>query len=681
MRANSLRFSVCLALLCLLFPSLVQASTQAQIDHAINAGLAWLVSQQRADGSWAYTPTCGAYCDEATTALVLLKLVERAKELGKDPFDGDPASPTYYPYAPNVTAGFDYVFGSASVNAAGVNFYDTVYGTGITMMAVGNTTAPNRLIATGPLAGRTYRQALQGMMDWIADAQNDYDCGVGGWGYSPNMQSWADNSNSGYATLGVGFAGDPRGFAISIPASVFAGLDAFVDNVQASGGPYSGGSLYNPCWGSSPSWYNTLKTGNLLYEMALLGRAPSDPTVRNAIGFIQNFWSSPACNFAEGCGWQGDYQAMFILMKGLWAYKVTYLTISGSPVDWFDVVTTYVVDHQNPDGSWDHDASLNLEDTNDVIDTAWALLTMERVTKPQFFIPDQCVPAGQSFTCFDADSYVLRGMPPFTWTWSGNVALTLTKDSDNNICIAYPPGWTGVETVTLTLTDANGTIVDQNVTFTVSPVPAIAPIPEQFSPFPPFDLDSYLSGIDPSEVIWSFSGNVCLQVSIDPAHVVTVTNPGGACTNPEVIRFTAVAPLSECRQNASVDVRFSTCPIPSVQILEPTHDELGLPPVSIPIYVRFQTDGGAPIVREMLYLMDGCVLYDGNVFGDRDGVLADEFPLLINKYKLCQAMAACGYTTLSRPKIRVAATNACGRTAYAERIIRLRLLKTEVCAR
>jgi hypothetical protein len=156
-------------------------------------------------------------------------------------------------------------------------------------------------------------------------------------------------------------------------------------------------------------------------------------------------------------------------------------------------------------------------------------------------IPDQCVPTGQSFPCFDADSYVIVGTPPFSWAWSGNVNLTVTKDADNVFCITYPAGWTGSETITFTVTDANGITKDDTATFTVDPVPVVGGIPDQTAPFPPFDLDNYLSGINPAMVTWSYSGSSCLQVAIDGNNVVTVTNPGGICTNPETITFTAKA--------------------------------------------------------------------------------------------------------------------------------------------
>ncbi len=159
----------------------------------------------------------------------------------------------------------------------------------------------------------------------------------------------------------------------------------------------------------------------------------------------------------------------------------------------------------------------------------------------------------------------------------------------------------------------------------------------------------------------------------------TYQGAGGVGTDRIEACFVDGANQRKCAQIAE---KTWTCAPPSVQILEPTYDQRGSPSVSIPIYFRFQSNGnGSPVVREMAYLMDSCVLFDGALFGDRDGLLADEFPLLINKYTLCQAMAACGYTSLFWPKVRITATNACGQTAYAERIIRLRLLKTEVCAR
>jgi len=152
---------------CLLLCSTVQAATPEDIETAISKGLTWLVTQQQPDGSWRYYegfPEC--WTDVATTGLVLLKLVDRAKELKLDPFDTDPTSPTYYGYATNVIKGFDYIFNNIVSDANGIHLpCSEVYSTGISIMALASTNTPVRTITTGPLSGQTYQQALQGMMN------------------------------------------------------------------------------------------------------------------------------------------------------------------------------------------------------------------------------------------------------------------------------------------------------------------------------------------------------------------------------------------------------------------------------------------------------------------------------------------------------------------------------------
>jgi len=78
----------------------VNAATKEEIEDTIVKGLAWLATQQKADGSWWFGPSAYPAFDSAVTGLVVLKFVERAIELKLDPFGAD------YPYAANVIAGF-----------------------------------------------------------------------------------------------------------------------------------------------------------------------------------------------------------------------------------------------------------------------------------------------------------------------------------------------------------------------------------------------------------------------------------------------------------------------------------------------------------------------------------------------------------------------------------------------
>ncbi len=169
--------------------------------------------------------------------------------------------------------------------------------------------------------------------------------------------------------------------------------------------------------------------------------------------------------------------------------------------------------------------------------------------------------------------------------------------------------------------------------------------------------------------------------------VSTQTN-NGTCSdfNYTITRtWTASDNCGNTRAEVQVITVQDTTP-PVVTLLQPNVDNVGLPSVQIPITVRFTAvDNCSTTTRDVLKLSwrdappgAGCTLLDGNVFGDRDGMLSDEF-VQVNKYQLCQAMARCGLLNLSFPTIVVESTDPCGNTGSDRHIIRLRLLKTEVC--
>jgi hypothetical protein len=364
-----------------------KAAPPEDIELAIEKGLAWLATQQQGSGSWWFTSYAIPYYDNGVTGLVLLKFVERAKELGLDPFDTDPESPTYYEYSQNVIDGFDYLFSQATLLPGDlVHIYGhVVYNTGIAMMALAATDAPARVIGVGALSGWTYEQALQGMMDWMSDAQGDEGCTEGGWGYTANDFNWSDQSNTGYATLGLGFAAaaPPHGFGLTIPPVVLTKLSTYIDNVQdpVDLDDYDGGSWYEPC--NNYKWVNILKTGNLLYELALVGDDVSTTRVQDAIDYIENHWNSTG-NQPEftptSLGWKDSYQAMFTMMKGFEAYGIDTIEVGGMDIDWFDEVSDVIVANQDPDGSWIHiDTSITEGEQSANLRAAWALLTLERV--------------------------------------------------------------------------------------------------------------------------------------------------------------------------------------------------------------------------------------------------------------------------------------------------------------
>lgn len=158
-------------------------------------------------------------------------------------------------------------------------------------------------------------------------------------------------------------------------------------------------------------------------------------------------------------------------------------------------------------------------------------------------IPDQCVLPDDPFAAFDLDDYV-AGIPPYSWSWEGNVDLEVSADGGNVVTVTYPPGWEGQETVTFTVTDGLERIASDQAIFTVAQPVVVGDIPDQLAPFESFDLDDYLIEGPPELISWTATGMTCLDVDIDPeTHVATVSDPGG-CSGSEVITF--IASVSPC---------------------------------------------------------------------------------------------------------------------------------------
>ena len=110
-----------------------------------------------------------------------------------------------------------------------------------------------------------------------------------------------------------------------------------------------------------------------------MGATKTNSRVQNAVGFIQTYWNAPGGVY-DGGGWIGDYQAMFTMMKGFQSLGIEEIMVGGNPTNWFDEVSTYIVTNQTSEGYWLHTTG---EGTPAVLDTVWALLTLEKVV-PSF---------------------------------------------------------------------------------------------------------------------------------------------------------------------------------------------------------------------------------------------------------------------------------------------------------
>ncbi len=429
--------------------------TEQEIQDAIDAGVAWLVSQQ--------DPSTGKWQDVPRTAFVLIKLQDRAYDKGLDPFETDETEPDYYEYATNVIDGWEYLFsvdgggypiyikkqsidnqdhtGGASgtvdnpdtrVNGYGIYFSgSTIYYTGIGLMALAASGDPSHVNEgsidyDGDGNADTFGEIAQDVVDWLAWAQADTGNAEGGYYYSAmdDSGSGADNSNSGYAYLGLAAA---EAFGCTVPNWVKTELDVWIDYIQNDA---NGGSAYSTGWGTD-FWINELKTGNLIFEMTFYGDVPSTTRFQNAMDYIETHWQD--ANLQPG--WIGDwgvdddsdswidedpygggdddgdslvdedmgmvhYQAIYCLMKGLEYSGIDTIDLSGSggssTHDWYAEFAEVIVDRQRSDGSWESSPCYVWPPgwpgfgawgtmSGEILSTIWALLTLEKVTPPPPF--------------------------------------------------------------------------------------------------------------------------------------------------------------------------------------------------------------------------------------------------------------------------------------------------------
>ena len=331
------------------------AATEEDIENSINMGVAWLVDEQNPDGSWGCSYTV------ARTGFALVKLEDRSRELGFEPLDPDG------PYYDNIIIGLEYLdnqklteilgpLDPADKNTNGIAVYFTdewgshhTYSTGIALMAIAN---------SGMVT-----DDVQDMVDWFIKYQNP----DGGWIYNP-MPGWgSDNSNTGYAALGLAYA---KAYGADIE-DVLPGLDSWANYIQNDQGPADDWCSDDPDGGSGYTdpacWVNILKTGNLIFEFGLVGDTADSQRVQDAVDYIVRHWNDDN----PDPGWRPHhYQAMYCTMKGLESLQID--EIDG--IDWFEDFSTEIVNTQNPDGSWPED---NWGD--EMLSTVWALLTLEKV--------------------------------------------------------------------------------------------------------------------------------------------------------------------------------------------------------------------------------------------------------------------------------------------------------------
>lgn len=214
----------------------------------------------------------------------------------------------------------------------------------------------------------------------------------------------------------------------------------------------------------------------------------------------------------------------------------------------------------------------------------------------------------------------------------------------------------GPHTVTLEVTDASGSLDTDDVIVDVADTQAPAGsivLPHAGACFGPSALpvtltDSFADACD-ATVARSYDPSPGPSYSDHGDHHVTLH----------------VSDSAHNTASTSVDFTIDSAP-PSVTIVTPTGGGATLP-VSLPIPVVFQStdDDGAmgEVVHETIALQ-GCIVYDGATYGDRDGILHDE-SIALTRAEFCRIGVLCGFHELSDPELRVTASDCGGNEATA----------------
>jgi len=166
-------------------------------------------------------------------------------------------------------------------------------------------------------------------------------------------------------------------------------------------------------------------------------------------------------------------------------------------------------------------------------------------------IPDQTIAEGETFAAINLDDYVDDVDDPdsvLTWTYSGNVELTVDIDLNRVATITIPDiDWNGSETIVFRATDPGALFDEDTAAFTVTAVndaPLVEGIPDETIPdggsFTPITLDDYVTDVDDpdSVMVWTYSGNVELIVDITD-RIATITPPDPEWVGSEEIIFRA----------------------------------------------------------------------------------------------------------------------------------------------
>ncbi|MDI6885189.1 MAG: VWA domain-containing protein [archaeon] len=330
----------------------LSAETQAEINAAIDDGLAYLRNTQNWDGSW------GSYYRVGTTSLAVLSF------LGHGISETDP----------DVRAGIDYIL--TRVQADG-SIYDNdntkTYETSLAITALARTNNP------------AYATVIDNAKDWLVSSQWDESClwesvnkdnwYYGGFGYGTHTRP--DLSNTQFALVALKAAGLSEGDETWDKAIIFLQR---CQNRQASNDQSwtgnDGGFIYHPghsLAGGTTSYGSMTAAG--IWALRLCDVSAEDGRVEDALKWFDTKYTY-STNPNLGSSYYHYYlwsaAKAFILSDVTDRYGLKTPTNPGDEKGWYYDFATHLVSTQATDGRWYSSGC------GDLCDTSFALLVLER---------------------------------------------------------------------------------------------------------------------------------------------------------------------------------------------------------------------------------------------------------------------------------------------------------------
>ncbi len=353
------------------------------------------------------------------------------------------------------------------------------------MDAIVASATPTAVAQTGPVAGQTYKDIVQDMLDAYAGAQYDY-YGRGGWRY--NYNEAPDNSVCQWAAIGIIPA--ERNWGCVVPTWLKPLNIGWLRYSQASDGQFGYSSAGYYPWGT----YATTPSGMVQMAMDGIGRGDPSGMWEKTETWIRDHFADDTGSYASSMksyyyGMLSFVKAMRLHAPGGVSQPIDLLRSSTPgvmPIDWYaaekangdptDGVARTLVNDQYGTGQWyGNDASGDQYR----FDTAFAILMLLHPTE-QLPVAVATVSPNKGLTGqtikFDGSKSYHLGAPALSivaWEWDfhdGTTASGVTATHSWAALGDYP--------VTLTVTDDNvpprqaqATVVAH---ITTPPVPPVA---------------------------------------------------------------------------------------------------------------------------------------------------------------------------------------------------------------